>query len=207
MPNIRLQSLAVRFGMESKLVLSRFSHVFPKGHEDCSKFHLWCQEMCVIRLLDAWARFCRELVLISASEQPLTVGGTRLPLAPGITGRKDVLSALRTIYTRFPWEPRWIDAQACLKAANFLRISNYSTLSAGLAITPSPVEDLCRLRNFMAHRNETTAAEVHTAAVNIGVAPTSNVIAILQTVTTGSSLNVLQTWIEQLQAMSEIAAR
>jgi len=61
-----------------------------------------------IRLLDAWARFCRELVLISASEQPLTLAGTRLPLAPGITGRKDALKVLRTIYKRFPWEPQAI---------------------------------------------------------------------------------------------------
>lgn len=207
MPNIRLQSLAVRFGTESKLVLTRFSHRFSKGHEDCSQFHLWCQEMCVIRLLDAWARFCRELVLVSASEQPLTAGGTRLPRAPGIAGRKDALNALRTVYTRFPWEPRWVDAQACLKAANVLGISNYSTLSAGLAVTPSPVEDLCRLRNFLAHRNEGTAVQVHIAAVNIGVARSSNVIGILRSVTPSSSLSVLQKWIQQLQVMSEIAAR
>jgi hypothetical protein len=163
--------------------------------------------MCVIRLLDAWARFCRELVLRSASEQPLTVGGTRLPLAPGITGRKDVLRVLRTVYTKFPWEPRWIDPQSCLKAANILKIPNYATVSSGLAVSPSPVEDLRKLRNFLAHRNEGTAAEVHTAASNIGIAPTANVIGILQSVPAGSGLNVLRTWVEQLQTMSEISAR
>jgi hypothetical protein len=207
MPGIRLQSLAVRFRMESALVLRHFSHIFPNGHEDCSKVHPWCQEMCAIRLLDAWARFCRELVLISASEQPLTLAGTRLPLAPGITGRKDALKVLRTIYKRFPWEPRWFDAQSCLGAASFLKVANYSTLSAGLAVTPSPIEDLRKLRNFLAHRNERTAAEVHAAAVNMGIVPTSKVIEILQTVTAGLSVNVLRTWIEQLQAMSDIAAR
>jgi hypothetical protein len=153
MSNTRLQSLAVRFGMECELVLRRFSHVFPAGHHECSKVHLWCQEMCVIRLLDAWARFCRELVLTSASKQPETAGGIRLPLAPGIKDRKDALKALRAVYTRFPWEPRWVDPQSCLNAANILKIANYPTISAGIAVTPSPVEDLRRLRNFLTHRN------------------------------------------------------
>jgi hypothetical protein len=207
MDGVRLQSLAGRFWSESELVVRRFSYVFPPGHGSCSEFHLWRQEMCVIRLLDAWARFCRELVLISSSEQPLTAGGTRLPLAPGITGRKDALRTLRTLYTRFPWEPRWTDAQACLKAANLLGIANYSTISTGIAVTPSPLEDLGRLRNFLAHRNEGTAAEVRAAAVNVGMAPTSNVIAILRTVTGASTLSVLQLWIKQLQTMAQIAAR
>src|SRR5271156_1740337 len=185
MPGVRLQSLAVRFRMESEVVILRFSHVFPQGHEDCSKFHLWCQEMCVIRLLDAWSRFCRDLVLKSASEQPFTVGGARLPLAPGIAGRNDALRALRAVYTKFPWEPRWFDAQACLRAANILRIANYSTVSSGLAVSPSPVEDLRRLRNFLAHRNEGTATEVRAAAVNIGMPPTADVIGILRNVKSG----------------------
>ena len=207
MPRVRLQSIAVRFRTESKFVLLRFSHVFPKGHEECSTFHLWCQEMCVIRLLDAWSRFCRELVLKSASEQPLTVGGSRVPLAPGITGRRDVLKVLRTVYTKFPFEPRWIDAQACFRAASMLKIANYSTVSSGLAVSPSPVDDLRKLRNFLAHRHEGTAGEVHAAAANIGIAPTSDVIGILRSNSAGTGLNVLQTWIEQLQTMSEISAR
>lgn len=207
MASVRLQSLAVRFRTEGGLVVRRFSHIFPKGHQECSQVHLWCQEMCVIRLLDAWARFCRELILISASERPLTATGTRLPLAPGIRGRKDALKILRTVYYKFPWEPRWIDAQASLRAASLLKVANYSTISAGIAVTPSPLEDLRRLRNFLAHRNEGTATEVHNTAVNLGVAPTSNVIAILQSVTSDPTSNVLQTWIEQLEAMSQIAAR
>lgn len=204
---IRLQSLAVRFVMEADMVLQRFTHVFPNGHERCAEPYPWCQEMCVVRLLDAWARFCRDLVLISASQQPLTSSGTRLPLAPGIKRRKDALRVLRAVYTRFPWEPRWIDAQACLSAANLLKIANYSTLSAGLAVTPSPVEDLRKLRNFLAHKNEGTAAEVRTTAVNIGVGNSSDVIGILQSDPTGSGANTIQSWIQQLQAMSEIAAR
>lgn len=207
MANVRLQSFAVRFWGESDLVLRRFSHVFPRGHKVCSELHLWCQEMCVVRLLDAWARFCRELVLASASERPLTAGGARLPLAPGIAGRKDALGKLRTTYTRFPWEPRWTDAQACLRGANLLGVANYSNISAGIAVTPSPLEDLCRLRNFLAHRNEGTAAEVLKAAANIGTAPTSDVIGILESAIAPATSNVLELWIGQLQTMAMIATR
>ena len=76
-----------------------------------------------------------------------------------------------------------------------------------LAITPSPLEHLRSLRNFLAHRNEGTALEVRSAATTIGAAPVCDVIAILQTVTAGATESVLETWVQQLQTMSEIAGR
>ena len=207
MHTVRLQSLVSRFWVESESVFNRFSYVFPTGHETCSQFHLWCQEMCVIRLLDAWARFCRELVLFSATEKPLTAGGTRLPLAPGIATRKDALQKLQSVYSKLPYEPRWHDAQACLNGASLLGVANYPNISAGIGVTPSPLEDLRHLRNFVAHRNDRTAARVRVAATNILVAPTSDVIAILQSPSKSPPATVLQLWIRQLQAMSQIAVR
>lgn len=207
MSKVRLQSLVSRFWAESESVFDRFSYVFPIGHEVCSEFHLWRQEMCVIRLLDAWARFCRELVLVSASEQPLTMGGTRLPLAPGIATRTDALHLLQTAYTRVPYEPRWHDAQACLRAAGLLRVANYSSISAGIAVTPAPLDDLRDLRNFLAHRNERTASKVRNAAASNSAPVTSDVIAILQSPSGSPPATILQLWIQQLQTMSQIAVR
>lgn len=208
MANVRLQALAVKFWGEGDLVLQRFSHIFPNGHQICSALHTWTQEMCVIRLQDAWARFCRELILVSASEQPLTAGGTTVPRALGISRRGDALVALRRVYTRFPHEPRWFDAQACLNGATILSIRNYAAVSAGIGVTPSPLDDLRDLRNFLSHRNETTAANVRAASVRNSLVANLDVIAILKSTNLGPPpVTILELWIKQLQTMAQIAVR
>ncbi len=169
--------------------------------------HGWSREMCVVRLQDAWARFCRELVLISASEQPITLNGTLLPLAPGIKCRKDALSALRVIYNRPPWEPKWFDAQACLKPATILRISNYASMSGGIAVSPSPLDDLRTLRNFLVHRSEQTAADVQTVAKKLHLPVTTGAIAILLSNSGTTGTTMLELWVRQLQAMAQVAVR
>jgi len=207
MPKVRLQSLAIRFAIETESILRRFATLCPSGHKQCEDSHLWCQEMCIVRLADAWSRFCRELVLVSASEEPLMAVGGRVPRAPGIADRRGALTVLRSVYTRFPHEPRWIDTQSCLRAANILGIANYATVSAGLAVTPSPVDDLRDVRNFLAHRNEGTAAAVRAVATNVGIAPSSKALGILNDLWPGASKTVLQTWTTHMLAMSQIAAR
>src|SRR3546814_18217376 len=57
-------------------------------------------EMCVLRLHDAWARFCRELVIASAIGHTFTLGGTVLKAAPGISSRASVIPALLATYRK-----------------------------------------------------------------------------------------------------------
>lgn len=205
----RLQTLVARFWAESDQLRRRFLHVFPKGkgHEACADLHLWTQEMCVIRLQDAWARFCRELVLMSASEQPLTASGVRLPRSPGIARRIDALNALRTRYSRPPHEPKWYDAQSCLTAAAMLRVANYASISAGLSVTPSPLDDLRDLRNFLAHRTESTALRVCAVAMRNSLSAQLGVLAILASPSTAVGTCILEHWIRELQTMAQIAVR
>jgi hypothetical protein len=207
MPNVRLQKIAVDFWGESELVLSRFRHIFAKGHETCSASHGWTQEMSVVRLQDSWSRFCRELVIISASERPVTAAGTLVPLAPGISRRSDALNALHVVYTRPPYEPKWFDAQACLRAASILRLNNYASVSGGIGVTPSPLDDLRALRNFLAHRSQMTATGVRDTAIRNSLPPKSGVIAILQSDSTNPGMTILQLWVKQLQTMALIAVR
>lgn len=204
---VRLQTLAARFWSESDQTRRRFAHVFPTGHETCSNLHGWTQEMCLIRLQDAWARFCRELVLVSASEEPLTAAGIKLALAPGINRRSDALNRLRSIYNRFPHEPKWFDPQACLRGATILNVANYAAISAGIGVTPSPLDDLRDLRNFVAHRSEQTAAQVRAAAVRNHLSQNHGVIAILESPSVTPPGTILQVWTEQLQTMAQIATR
>lgn len=139
-----------------------------------SKLHRLGGEMVVVRLHDAWARFCRELVIMSAGCKPYTATGIPLNRVPGVKQRGDVVPKLISTYSSRRYEPRWADATECIDAARRLGIGNFSTVSAALGATNSPVDDLRHVRNFFAHRRKGTADKVRArsfygAAMNIKV--------------------------------------
>jgi hypothetical protein len=84
-----------------------------------------------------------------------------------------VIPALKSTYTQAlqqRWhEPRWADASSCIDAANRLKLGNVATISAAIGSTPSPVEHLRRVRNFIAHRGQGTASLVIPVAASIGL--------------------------------------
>lgn len=118
-------------------------------------------EMSVIRLHDAWARFSREIVVLSAGGRPYTANGYRLPTAPGIRKISDVIPLLLRSYSKpRRYEPKWARSQECIQAAQLLHIPNFSTFAAAIGATNSPAEDLRPIRNFLAHRGEDSAKSV-----------------------------------------------
>jgi hypothetical protein len=166
-----------------------------------------CREYCAIRLHDVWARYCRELVIRSASERPLTLSGTALPMAPSINRRADVLPRLRVLFSekRRWWEPDWADQVVCIEAANRLAVANHSSISAGVGLTPSPVEDIRRVRNFLAHRQRWTAQFVAKLSESRGLPAVCLPERVL--VSRGSGGDVLFTeWVQQLRDMARVAA-
>lgn len=83
-----LLTLYKAFACETHWLQEQFDAALPKDKKQanvCGPPHSMSKEVCAIRLLDAWSRFCKELVVCSASRQPLTAVGNVLPLAPGIT--------------------------------------------------------------------------------------------------------------------------
>ena len=155
---------------------SRFDAPLPNvapWRNHCPSIHRDGRELCVVRLHDSWARFCRELVIQSAADRPITTTGTIVIRAPGIGRRSDVIPALRSTYTlaqQQKWyEPRWADAAACIDAAKRLQLANAATISAAIGSTPSPVEHLRRVRNFIAHRGRDTASLLIPVAASIGL--------------------------------------
>lgn len=118
-------------------------------------------EMAIIRLHDAWARFSRELIILSAGGRAITASGQRLPLAPGITNPNNVISYLLPLLGRnVHFEPKWAVPLEAIKAAQMLNVANFSTISASLGATNSPAEEIRPLRNFLAHRGKDTAGKV-----------------------------------------------
>lgn len=148
-----------RFLSESQLILATVEYSFNQSiksptHEHEYKF--MC-EMSIIRLLDAWARFCRYTVILSAGGRPVTRTGTRLPLAPGVRKTSDVIPVLLSKYPNRRFEPRWHDAYECVDAAQRLAIVNFRSFSSAIGATNSPSGEIRTLRNYFAHRNEETA--------------------------------------------------
>jgi hypothetical protein len=117
-------------------------------------------EMVIIRLHDAWARFCRELIILSAFGRTTTLSGVQLPpCSAAITKQHLVIPTLLSRYKRRPFEPRWADATECIDAGKRLAIANLGTVAGALGAINSPAEDMRRIRNFYAHRRMDTARD------------------------------------------------
>lgn len=144
-----------KFTLESTWLQAEFSAAAsaPK-----TRFNQLAAEMVVIRLHDAWARFCRDTVISSASGTR-TLGGTLIPPAAGITSRSRVIPVLLSKYKKRKFEPKWADANECIDAAQRLAVSNLASLSAALGASNSPADSIRRVRNFYAHRGFNTASE------------------------------------------------
>lgn len=64
------------------------------------------------------------------------------------------------IKTQKEWEPAWHSPKEMVPWTSHLKLPNASTLSAGLGASPSPIDDLTKVRNFFAHHSERSALNV-----------------------------------------------
>jgi hypothetical protein len=112
----------------------------------------------VIRLHDAWARFCRGLVLTSAAGDVFTGGGAKLHRSKIVPNNVTPIDFLISTYTHRRREPDWWDVAAATAAANKLGVANYSTISAGLTLSNIgfALSDIRLCRNYFAHRSKRT---------------------------------------------------
>lgn len=170
---MKLQSLYVRFRGESDWLMQQFDCALSletRGLPTTWETRAWrgAREMCLIRMQDAWTRFCRELVIASAYRQPITAAGLPILRAPGCRTRSEVVSVLSRRYANRPGsEPPWHIPLECIQAAAFLKVVNFPTISAAVGSSPNPLDDLRPLRNYVAHRSPSTVARVqHVARSN-----------------------------------------
>jgi hypothetical protein len=163
-------------------------------------------EMAVIRLHDSWARFCRELIVLSAFGRTVTLAG--VPLAPchGSVKRCHLVMPylFRTPGPRYRFEPRWADATSCIQAATRLGIINLPTVSAALAATNSPAEHIRRVRNFYAHRSRRGIQDA--MATGVFSSPVRADVFELAAYTTGS-VRVIESWVSNLVLVATAAAQ
>lgn len=162
-------------------------------------------EMAIVRLHDAWTRFCRELIILSASGRTITLGGVQLkPSNPAIKSRGSVVPVLLSMYKKRRFEPKWGDAVECVDAASRLAITNLSTVSAALGAINSPADEIRRVRNFYAHRRKNTATNA--AIVSLFSNPRRPVVFELAGYTTGG-IRLIESWIAGLIIVATAASQ
>lgn len=148
--------------------LRREFHAASAGARD--RHEQLAAEMSVIRMHDAWARYCRELVILSAWGNSTTLSGSIIPAV--VRKRSDVMpTLLSTFARRKQYEPKWASATECIDAANRLRTANLGTLAAAMGATNSPAEELRHVRNYYAHRRRGAAARAIACNVFSGAKP------------------------------------
>lgn len=146
-------------------------------------------EMAVMRIHDAWARYCREQILLSAVGNHQSLSGLRITPALGVTSRNAaLLTLLRGNLNN--WEPRWADATKAISAATALAISNLPTISSALAAVDNPAEDVRRVRNYFAHRTSRTASE----AIATGLFPSGRPNVWDLGLPTHAGVNTIEHW-------------
>ena len=179
---VRLDSLLQEFRREVFLLRNQWRH------SDISQNGYWVDAVesgsaayAVIRLHDAWSRFCRQLVLDSAQGDIITRTGLRVHRSPIVKPGQRALDALRSTYplsqrNRRLWEPRWHEPAQALDAATRLQISNAATIQAGLGLTkvaPLPAfgnpDELRNCRNYLAHRSKLASDDLDNLRRRLGV--------------------------------------
>jgi hypothetical protein len=161
-------------------------------------------EMAVVRLHDAWARFCRELIVLSAFGRTITLSGAPVPPCHSSIKRCHLVVPTLLAKSGFRFEPRWADATQCIRAAQRLAIANFPTVSAALGSTNSPAEDIRRARNFYAHRMKGTAKQ--SGATNLFVSRARLEVFDLAAYTSGN-VRIIESWVDNLNLVALAAAR
>jgi hypothetical protein len=206
----RLTKIYAEFVRETDDLLMAFTCGKPIDRSFAAKWPFVAintAEGCIIRLYDSWNRFCREVVMDSASELPVTATGAVVTRAIGIQRRSQVIGVLSSkLPKKLPYgEPRWADAGECLNAAKTLRITNYATVSAAIGATPSPAEHIRVTRNFIAHRNQRTATQLRKVAVAYGFRGTHVEPYVRHVIAPG--ITVFEKWISELRLLAEGAVQ
>ena len=159
------------------------------------------REMCIVRLHDNWARYCRELIIVSSYGKPVTETGITVPQAPNIKRRQDVIPLLLSRYLRQRYEPHWHFPNESLRAARLLGIRNFGAVNSGLSISPSPIDDLTDLRNYLVHKRYETILNVQQIKRNlllpISLKPDELIISVIP-----PGVTVFRKWVTELTQLA-----
>lgn len=165
----------------------------------------------VIKLHDFWSTHCRQLVLYSC-RGGTTLTGTVLSRSPVLRSCADPVEWLRRNWTRqgkrmgSSWEPDWHVPDQCLRAAELLKIANYSTVFNALSAVL--VADQLRVtRNALVHSLPVTYSRLRAMEVALGFTGKIPPIKLIYYRIGGSGPMLVDVWISELQLSIAAAIR
>lgn len=168
------------------------------------------QSYAVIRLHDAWARYCKDLVLVSTAGEVFTTTGRHIKPVGGIRSRKEALALLRSKYPKWRqrrtvWEPKWFDPRETIEAATLIGVGNLASMGA-LASAGVATEDLRDCRNFLAHRDARTNRAIDAIRRRVGV-PMAMTVEDLANATVPGGATLFELWCYELRQKAMNAAK
>ncbi len=117
---------------------------------------------CLIGLHDAWSRFCKQAIIVSALGGVVTRGGNHVSPSPVLPAGIHPLVFLKQLWPGngfgrcYDDGPQWYDPSITDKAAQLLQISNYATFSGAILARADVPTELKACRNYLAHRQPGT---------------------------------------------------
>lgn len=176
--------------------------------------YLPIEDGCLVSLWDAWSRFIRYLVLRSASGESIGLSGA--VYSPGLVRTEaQVLQDLAdnrqgNNFGIVNGEPKWFNPANLSSVMSFLGLANHhvilgavgaTTVRLGPIAVPSPIDEVRKCRNFVAHKAPGTLADVrrfgHSTFVDLSTHMRSM----------RSGVETFSEWGEAFRAIAEAAAQ
>lgn len=169
----------------------------------------------IIDTHNALATFMRRYCLSSLARAYMG-NGRRIGGAPGVRGHRAALTfAVRTERPRItgngPWEsrdkPAWHDPNVIIRVLNRAGCSNAKGVNDALSIGSRAIEHLTTARNFLAHRNETTALRVRALGSHYGVGAVTEAVAVVFAVGYGRPQRIVEDWLDDIYTIVSLFPR
>ena len=182
---------------------------WPASQQDMSVSHV------TINLLNTWSNFVRAYYL-SCALSTKSSKGVKISAAVRITSVNDAIGKAVTKYrptakakSSGAWdrreEPTWHDTNTLLSMATEIGMSNAAQVAAALSLGSRVFSDLPTVRNYFAHRNESTFNAAIGIASFYGIAKRGEQPStILRKRPLGRPQALLSEWIDDIHATIEM---
>lgn len=206
-------NLAARYWRFSRRILriaDAFNHSCGTPVDPgCRDAHRLARENATIQLQDQWSAFCRDLVFGSWRGGVVTLSGVAIQRRSGDVSDDAALRTLRATFigknkkSQY-WEPKWFVPSQTLDAAKRLSIANFASVSTGVGLTPSPLDELRAVRNYFAHRGRESSAKL---AIYLRRHPSDVVAHHFMSQPTLAGVPALVRWAAEIDTMAWAAAQ
>lgn len=200
----KLGIIYARFAGRTDRIVTAFQTPLPANAaaaEICRPIHTAGKAYLVNRLQMLWGEYCRNLIILSARGNALTLGGNLLPPAPGIAGFAGIRNILGNHFSGGQGA-QWDKPDWAIQRADRLNPANGSQIRLGLRI--APVDDLRVIRNFLTHPNRQTNSRYQTLAEALGFSGVAPKELLSSSIEGGNT--VLESWIADFQLAAYNAA-